>query len=157
MRRLRWPRYKSLAHAERAFRNLKTVEHRRAPHLPLTARTGCGRTCSSACWLPTWHGTLNVLCAPLLFRDEAPPERIDPVAPPVRSEAARRKENHHRTADDELPVSSLPTLLCHLATLAENRIAPRGAPESQSYVQLTIPTPLQARAFELLGFTPASV
>jgi hypothetical protein len=34
--------------------------------------------------------------APLLFRDEAPPERSDPAAP---SEAARREDSTKRTAD----------------------------------------------------------
>ena len=103
----------------------------------------------------SWH--LERALAPLLFRDESPPERIDPVAPAPRSAAARRKERRQRTADDELPVSSFATLLHHLETLTENRIAPHGAPDEHAYTQLAEPTPLQARAFELLGFTPASV
>jgi hypothetical protein len=148
--------YKGLAHAERAFRNLKTVglevrpvhhhrEDRVRAHLFL---------CLLAAYV-AWH--LERALAPLLFRDEARPERVDPVAPAPRSEAARRKERRGRTADDELPVGSFATLLRHLATLTENRIAPRGGSDDQVYLQLTVPTPVQARAFELLGFTPASV
>ena len=148
--------YKSLAQAERAFRNLKTIELEVRPiyHYREDRVRAHLFMCMLAAYV-SWH--LERALAPLLFRDEAPAERTDPVAPPVRSAAARRKENRKRTADDELPVSSFATLLRHLATLTENRIAPRGAPESQSYVQLTIPTPVQARAFELLCFTPASV
>jgi hypothetical protein len=148
--------YKSLAHAERAFRNLKTVELEVRPiyHYREDRVRAHLFLCLLAAYV-AWH--LERALAPLLFRDEAPAERADPVAPAPRSAAARRKENRHRTADDELPVSSFATLLRHLDTLTENHIAPRGAPESQTYVQLTIPTRLQARTFDLLGFTPASV
>lgn len=148
--------YKSLAHAERAFRNLKTVELEVRPiyhHREDRVRAHLF-LCLLAAYV-AWH--LERALAPLLFRDEAPPDRPDPVAPAPRSEAARRKERRQRTADDELPVSSFATLLRHLATLTENRIAPRGASDEQVYVQLAIPTPVQARAFELLGFTPVSV
>jgi hypothetical protein len=147
--------YKSLAHAERAFRNLKTVELEVRPihHYREDRVRAHLFLCLLAAYV-AWH--LERALAPLLFRDEAPPVRTDPVAPAARSDAARRKEGTHRTADDELPVGSFPTLLRHLATLTENRIAPRGA-EDQVYAQLTPPTPIQARAFELLGFTPASV
>jgi hypothetical protein len=148
--------YKSLAHAERAFRNLKTVELEIRPiyHYREDRVRAHLFLCLLAAYV-AWH--LERALAPLLFRDEEPPERPDPVARAPRSEAARRKENRHRTADDELPVSSFATLLRHLATLTENHIAPRGAAADQVYVQLTLPTPLQSRAFELLGFTPASV
>jgi hypothetical protein len=148
--------YKSLAHAERAFRNLKTVELEVRPiyhHREDRVRAHLF-LCLLAAYV-AWH--LERALAPLLFRDEAPPDRPDPVAPAPRSEAARRKERRHRTADDELPVSSFATLLHHLETLTENHIAPRGASDEHAYVQLAIPTPVQARAFELLGFTPASV
>jgi hypothetical protein len=148
--------YKSLAHAERAFRNLKTIELEVRPIYHY--REDRVRAHLFLCLLASyvgWH--LERALAPLLFRDEAPPERVDPVAPAPRSQAARRKDRRHRTTDDELPVGSFPTLLRHLATLTENRIAPRGGSDDQTYVQLTVPTSLQARAFELLGFTPASV
>ena len=54
-------------------------------------------------------------------------------------------------------MGSFATLLHHLETLTETRIAPRGAPDEHAFTQLALPTPIQARAFELLGFTPASV
>jgi len=148
--------YKSLAHAERAFRGLKTVELEVRPiyhHREDRVRAHLF-LCLLAAYV-AWH--LERALAPLLFRDEAPPERPHPVAPAPRSDAARRKDRRHRTADDELPVGSFATLMRHLATLTENRIVPRGAGDDQAYLQLTVPTPIQARAFELLGFTPASV
>jgi hypothetical protein len=101
-----------------------------------------------------WH--LEVAWAPLLFRDEAPQERADPVAPRERSAGAVRKERAHRTPDG-LPVGSFATLLRHLATLTDNRIVPAGLDERAAFNQLSVPTPLQDRAFELLGFTAGSV
>ncbi|KRT60332.1 MAG: transposase [Chloroflexi bacterium CSP1-4] len=148
--------YKSLAHAERAFRNLKTVELEVRPiyHYKADRVRAHLFVCLLAAYVG-WH--LERALAPLLFRDEAPPVRVDPVAPAPRSAAARRKDRRQRTSDEELPVGSFRTLLRHLATLTENRIAPRGADEAAAYTQLTLPTPLQARAFELLGFAPGSV
>ena len=58
--------------------------------------------------------------APLLFRDEAPPARTDPVAPPERSPSALAKERDHRTPDG-LRVGSFATLMAELATLTRNR------------------------------------
>jgi len=148
--------YKSLAHAERAFRNLKTVELEVRPihHYREDRVRAHLFLCLLAAYV-AWH--LERALAPLLFRDEAPPKRSDPVAPAPRSESARRKERRGRTADGELPVGSFATLLHHLETLTENRIAPRGAPDEHAFTQLALPTPIQTRAFELLGFTPASV
>src|SRR3990170_410248 len=148
--------YKSLAHAERAFRNLKTVELEVRPiyHYKADRVRAHLFVCLLAAYVG-WH--LERALAPLLFRDEAPPVRVDPVAPAPRSAAARRKDRRQRTSDEELPVGSFRTLLRHLATLTENRIAPRGGDAAAAYTQLTLPTPLQARAFELLGFAPGSV
>ena len=103
----------------------------------------------------TWH--LRETLAPLLSADEAPPARPDPVAPPTRSAPRQGKDRRHRTADGEPPVGSFRSLLAHLATLTENRIVPTGLPDDAGFTQRSVPTPLQARAFELLGFAPASV
>lgn len=144
--------YKGLSHAERAFRALKLDlgvrpifhyrERRVRAHLLL---------CLLAAYV-RWH--LERDLAPLLYRDEEPPGRPDPVLPPGRSAAARRKERSHRTPEG-LPVGSFDELLTDLATLTRNRIVPRGLGEDAAYEQLTTPTPLQARAFELLGVNPA--
>ena len=94
--------------------------------------------------------------APLLFRDEAPPARTDPVAPPERCASAIAKERDHRTPDG-LQVGSFATLMAELATLTRNRVVPAGADERAAFDLLSEPTPLQARAFALIGVSPASV
>mgnify|MGYP001571637713 CR=1 FL=1 len=147
--------YKRLSAVERDFRALKgddllvrPIFHWRADrvraHLFL---------CLLAAYL-RWH--LEAAWAPLLYRDEAPPERTDPVGSRDRSAGARAKERDHRTPDG-LPVHSFGTLLGHLATLTENRIVPDGLDERAAFSQLSVPTPLQERAFELLGFSAGSV
>ncbi len=97
-----------------------------------------------------WH--LEAAWAPLLFRDEVPPVRTDPVAPPARSPGAIAKERDHRTPDG-LRAGSFATLLAELATLTRNR----GAEERAAFDLPSEPTPLQARAFALIGVSPASV
>ncbi len=147
--------YKRLSAVERAFRGLKSAElavrpifHYRADrvraHLFL---------CFLAYYL-RWH--LEAAWAPLLYRDEAPPVRTDPVAPPGRSAGAIRKERDHVTPDG-LPVGSFATLMAELATLTRNRVVPAGADERAAFEVLSEPTPLQARALELIGVSPGSM
>lgn len=147
--------YKRLAAVERDFRALKgddlavrPIFHRREDRV---------RAHLFVCFLAAylrWH--LEAAWAPLLFRDETPPARVDPVAPRGRSAAALAKEADHVTPDG-LPVASFGRLLTHLATLTEHRVIPTGLDERAAFWQQDEPTALQARAFELLGFTPASV
>jgi hypothetical protein len=147
--------YKHLSAVERDFRALKgddlavrPIFHHREDRV---------RAHLFLCFLAAyvrWH--LEAAWAPLLYRDEAPPARTDPVAPPERSPSALAKERDHRTPD-RLPVHSFGTLLTELATLTRNRVVPEGLDERAAFEQLTEPTPLQARAFELIGVAPASV
>jgi hypothetical protein len=88
--------------------------------------------------------------APLLFVDEAPPARPDPVAKALRSQRAIRKDRTGRTAEG-FPVHSFRTLLATLGTLVKNRVVPRRAEPEAAFDLFTQPTPLQQRAFELLG------
>jgi hypothetical protein len=145
--------YKRLSAVERDFRALKGDdlavrpifhwrEDRVRAHLFL---------CLLAAYI-RWH--LEAAWAPLLFRDEAPPVRSDPVGPPDRSPGAVRKERDHRTADG-FAVHSFGTLLAELATLTRNRVVPAGAGEEAAFELLAEPTPLQARAFELIGVPPS--
>ncbi len=146
--------YKRLSAVERDFRALKGDdllvrpifhwrEDRVRAHLFL---------CFLAAYL-RWH--LEAAWAPLLFRDETPPARTDPVAPPERSAEALRKERDHRTADG-FAVHSFGTLMAELATLTRNRVVPAGTDEQAAFEIPTEPTPLQARAFELIGVSPAA-
>jgi hypothetical protein len=88
--------------------------------------------------------------APLLFVDEAPLGRPDPVAPAPRSAEAQRKDRTQRTAEG-FPVHSFRTLLADLGTLVKNKVIPRGAGPDAAFDLLTQPTPLHQRAFHLLG------
>jgi hypothetical protein len=51
--------YKSLAHVERAFRSMKTIDPSicTCARSSITARLACARTSSCACWRTTWNGT----------------------------------------------------------------------------------------------------
>ena len=71
------------------------------------------------------------------------------VAPAERSPATRRKATTRRTEDD-LPLHSFRSLLRDLATLVLNKATVPSNPNYTFYL-LTKPTPLQARAFQLLA------
>jgi len=146
--------YKRLSVVERDFRawkgelDIRPIFHYREDrvrsHLFL---------CFLAAYL-RWH--LEAAWAPLLFRDEAPPGRLDPVGPPGRSAGALRKDRDHRTRDG-FPVHSVRTLMGELATLTRNRVLLPGADEGAAFELLAEPTPLQARALELIGVSPGSL
>jgi hypothetical protein len=147
--------YKRLSAVERDFRALKGDDLAVRPIFHW--REDRVRAHLFVCFLAAyvrWH--LEAAWAPLLFRDEVPPARTDPVAPPERSGEALAKERDHRTPDG-LRVGSFRTLMAELATLTRNRVVPAGLDEAAAFDLLAEPTPLQARAFELIGVAPASV
>jgi hypothetical protein len=82
--------YKNLAHVERDFRSLKTIDLDLRPihHHTETRVRAHVFLCTLAAYL-TWH--LRQALAPLTFTDEHPPERTDPVAPARRSPTADHK------------------------------------------------------------------
>ena len=143
--------YKSLAQVERAFRCLKGIDvavrpifHREPDrvraHIFLAMLT----------YYVDWH--MRQALAPLLFADEALPEARrtrDPVAPAEPSPEVLIKKKTRRTADG-LEVQSFDTLMMELATRCKNycRFKAEHAP---SFTRTTELTPLQRRAFELLG------
>jgi hypothetical protein len=75
--------------------------------------------------------------------------RQGPVAPALRSPKALKKIARKRT-EDGWPAHSFETLLQDLGTICVNTIEPtdRSVPP---FKKVTLPTPLQRRAFELLG------
>ena len=99
-----------------------------------------------------WH--IKQALTPLFFADQEPEagEALRPsvVAPAQRSPAALRKV-HTQTTADGLPVHSFATLLQDLATLTLNQVEAAG----RSFQMISTPTPLQRRAFVLLGVAPA--
>ena len=146
--------YKRLSAVERDFRALKGDDLAVRPIFHW--REDRVRSHLFLCFLAAyvrWH--LEEAWAPLLFRDEAPPARTDPVAPPERSPGAIAKERDHRTPDG-LRVGSFATLMAELATLTRNRVVPAGVDERAAFDLPSEPTPLQARAFELIGVSPGS-
>jgi hypothetical protein len=79
--------------------------------------------------------------------------RRDPVAPAKPSASAKTKKVTRTTADG-LQLHSFRTLLTDLSTLCRNTCSLKSQPELPTFVQLTEPTPLQRRAFDLLETVP---
>ena len=147
--------YKSLAHVERAFRSMKTVDLHVRPVFHYNAQRVRAHVflCMLAYYV-AWH--MRVRLKPMLFDDEhldeASAGRASPVVKAIRSVHAKAKDAS-RTADDGLPLHSFRTLLQDLGTLAYNVTHTRLNPEAKIVIT-TRPTPLQAKAFELLGLNP---
>lgn len=147
--------YKSLAHVERAFRHFKLsdLEVRPIYHY-LEGRVRAHLLLCMLAYLV--QRTMQRALAPLLFGDETPPERPDPVGPAPRSGAAKRKERTKRTTDGH-PVQSFRTLLAQLSTLVKNRVVPHGSGPQAAFDMITRPTEFQQRAFVLLGLSPGAM
>ncbi len=147
--------YKSLATVERAFRCLKGLDLRVRP-IYLRAEDhirGHLLICMLAYYVE-WH--MRQALAPLLFHDEelaVDRERRDPVAPAKPSEQVRRKKALRVDAEG-LPLHSFGSLLQELSTLCRNTCRLASQPSAPTFDQLTEPTPLHRRAFELLENVP---
>jgi transposase len=137
--------YKQLKEVERGFRTLKGPLELRPIHHRLEDRVKAHVLLCMLSYYLTWH--LRRALKPLLFDDEEPPERPDPVAKAGRSQSAKRKAQTKRTATGE-PCHSLQTLLWELSTRCRNTI--RLPATGATFDQLTEPTPTQARALELI-------
>jgi hypothetical protein len=90
---------------------------------------------------------------PLLFDDEELRENRltrDPVKPAAASASAKMKKTRHLTQDG-LPVHSFETLMMELGTRCRNRCRVSSAPKAGTVDITTELTPLQKRAFGLLG------
>lgn len=86
------------------------------------------------------------------FLDEASATRASLVAKAVRSDHAKAKDAS-KHAGDGLALHSLRTLFKDLGTLTYN-IARTGANPNGQIVITSRPTPIQAKAFDLLGLSP---
>ena len=137
--------YKDLKHVERDFRITKAddLDLRPIYHYLEDRVRGHVLICMLACYL-TWH--LRNALAELTFTDQDIPLANDPVLPAQRSHAARAKDAA-KLNGDKLPVRKYGDLLDHLSTLSRQVISFSG----QKIEKLTSPTPVQRRAFELLG------
>jgi len=141
--------YKRLAQVERVFKTFKGIEllvrpiwHRTEDHV---------RAHLFLCMLAyyvEWH--MRKALAPILFDDEtltATRKTRHPVKPAETSVSAQKKKATKHTPEG-LPVQSLSTLMAALGTRCRNRCR---VGERISFTRLTEPTPLQAKALELLG------
>ena len=139
--------YKNLANVEKNFRSLKAIDIDLRPvHHHLENRV---RAHVFLCFLAahlTWH--LRRALTELTYTDENPPTREDPVAPAVRSQAAHLK-TITRTSTNGLPLHSYQGLLTHLATLTRNDV--QYGTNGPTIPTLAEPTPVQRRAFQLIG------
>jgi hypothetical protein len=148
--------YKSLAHVERAFRSMKTVDlHVRPVFHYNSERVRAHVFLCMLAYYVEWH--LRERLKPMLFDDEfleqAQAERASPVAKAQRSAHAKRKDAS-KHSDDAMPLHSLRTLLGDLATLTYN-VTHTSLNANAKIVITTRPTPLQDKAFKLLGINPA--
>src|SRR6266700_2238301 len=137
--------YKNLKYVERDFRITKAddLDLRPIYHYLGERVRGHVLICMLACYL-TWH--LRQALAELTFTDQHVLAPADPVAPAQRSPAARRKDGAKHNSGN-LPVRKYSDLLGHLSTLDRQTVTFSG----QTIEKLTKPTPVQRRAFELLG------
>jgi hypothetical protein len=145
--------YKSLAHVERAFRSMKTVDLELRPVFHWAApRVRAHVLLCMLAYDLEWH--MRRALAPILFddHDHAAGEalRASPVAKAQSSPAAKRKAKTKRT-DDGLPVHSFRTLLDDLATLTRNTVR---FGRAATFPVLAKPTEIQRRALELLCLNP---
>jgi hypothetical protein len=144
--------YKGLAQVEQAFRCLKTVDLRVRPiYLRTEDHVKAHIFLCVLSYYVEWH--MRQALAELLYADDEleqlRPTR-DPVAPAEPSASAvHKKRSHHTTAG--LSVQPFATLLDHLATQSINTCCLAQALDGPSFEVETDPTPLQARAYHLLG------
>jgi hypothetical protein len=142
--------YKRLAQVERVFKTFKGIEllvrpiwHRTEDHV---------RAHLFLCMLAyyvEWH--MRKALAPLLFDDEMLTETRKtrhPVRPAEASLSAQKKKTR-KTTSEGLTVHSFSTLMAALGTRCRNRC--RIGASKTSISRLTKPTPLQTKAFQLLG------
>jgi transposase len=144
--------YKSLSLVERAFRCIKTVDLNVRPvYHWLEGRVRAHVFLCMLAYYLEWH--MRQRLAPMLFDDTDPDEaearRRSVVAQAERSKAAISKQTTGMTPDG-LPVHSFRTLLADLATLARNTVTTAINPLYPLTV-VTRPTPVQQKAFDLLG------
>ncbi|MFH1766188.1 MAG: IS1634 family transposase [Gemmatimonadota bacterium] len=143
--------YKDLAEVEQAFRVMKgfglevgPIRHR------LDERVRAHVFLCMLAHYVRWH--MEKALAPMLLTDHDPQgaeaRRDSIVAPARRSAAGERKVRRQRT-DEGDPARSFDTLMEGLKTLTKNETRVQGT--EVTFDKYTCPTPLQEKAFQLLG------
>jgi Transposase DDE domain len=143
-------RYKGLEDVERFFRTLNSELDVRPIRHRLADRVRAHMFLRMLSYYLSWH--MKQALAPILFQDNDKPaaaaKRANAVDKAERSDAALAKSARKRT-NDGAPVHSFTSLLADLATICANQIQPTD--DTAAFTIITTPTPLQRRAFELLG------
>ena len=165
--------YKLLAQVEQGFRTLKGLDIRVRPIFHrVDDRVRAHIFLCMLAYYVEWR--LRRVWAPLLFDDEELPQaraKRHPVRPAEPSASAERKKRARQTAGG-LEVQSFSTLLGCLATRCRNTCSVEGLADPDVHRDcqggstpacrrgrfecLTEPTPLQAKALELLELFPGS-
>lgn len=139
--------YKQLSKVERAFRTLKSVDLQVRPiYHHVEPRVKAHMFVCMLAYYVEFH--LRKAWAELLYTDEEGSVRITPVAPVQPSPSGREKKAKAHSHSG-LPLQSFAGLMKSLSTLAKIQI--RLGDKGPLYNRTTKPTPLQARAFELIG------
>ena len=144
--------YKSLGHVERAFRCLKSIDLQIRPvHHRLARRVRAHVFVCMLAYYVEWH--MRQALAPILYEDHdrasAEAARPSKVAKAERSEAAKAKDQSHKTPEGD-PVLSFRGCLKALSCLTRNTIVFAGN-AANPIVKLTSPTTYQAKALSLLN------
>ncbi len=141
--------YKQLSVVEQAFRSLKTVDLRVRPiYHYLANRVKAHVFLCMLAYYVEWH--MRQRLTPMLFDDDdkqtAEYLRASPVKAAQTSPKAKRKAATKKCEQDNQPVHSFQTLLADLATITRNTVELA----SWRFDKITIPTPLQQKALNLL-------
>ncbi len=147
--------YKNLAKVEQVFRTFKSIDLRVRPiYHRFADRVRAHIFLCMLAYYVEWH--LRQALAPLLFDDEElsqDSKERDPIKPAVSSKSAKKKKSI-KTNKEGLPVHSFRSLIMELGTRSRNRCRLKSAADSPVIFQDTEPTPLQARAMELIRLYP---
>lgn len=146
--------YKSLSQVESAFRCLKAFDlHIRPIFHRLEQRVRAHVLLCLLAYYVEWHMRRSL--APILFAEDDPDQaqalRTSVVQPAQRSESAKHKAGRRHTCSG-VPVHSFRSLLADLATMTKNTIQPT-LEDTQPFEKITLPTPTQRQAFELLNLS----
>jgi len=139
--------YKRLAKVERAFRTMKSVDLQVRPIYHRTEeRVKAHLFLCMLAYYVEWH--LRQAWAPLLYTDEEGSLRDTPVSPVQASASGKLKKKRAHTVDG-LPLQSFSGLMKTLSALSLTRIrVGKGGPLC---TKVSRPTPIQARALDLIG------
>ena len=145
--------YKRLSNVEQAFRSFKQVDLKVRPiyHYSEDRVRAHVFLCMLAYYVEFY---MRKKLAPVLFVEDDPcGVRRESVVSEVKpSESAKRKARSKRTTDGHR-VQSFRGLLGNLGNISRSVMVPKGnkRKDVEPFYMITKPTPLQSRAFELLG------